>query len=47
VFALRDRARTAIEEGITQLLAYRDDDPYRSLSSRLRRSVFGAGEQAP
>ncbi len=35
VFALRDRVRQAIEEGIDWLQAYRADDPGRSLGGRL------------
>ncbi len=37
VFALRDRVRQAIEEGIDWLQEYRSDDPKRSLGARLAR----------
>lgn len=37
--ALRNHVEHIIQEGINELLAYRQTDPYQSLSARLRRKI--------
>jgi len=41
IWALREATRTAVEQGIEELMTYRDTDPERHLSGRIKRKLLG------